>query len=210
MTNSILGKLFIFAVGAAIGSAVTWKFVEAKYKKLADEDIASYKEMCERKYGGYDTAKKAEPEESSTKGSPENDANAEAIAKAVDICKKEGYDMNVDECGRDMSKPYVIRPDEFGQFDDYRQVSLSYYEKDKVLTDELDNPIEDVDMMVGLDSLTHFGQYEDDSVYVRNDERMTDYEILLDIRGYGELVAKGLITREEYDDGYTDYEDDEE
>ena len=66
-------------------------------------------------------------------------------------------------------------------------------------------------MMVGLDSLTHFGQYEDDSVYVRNDERMTDYEILLDIRGYWELVAKGLITlREEYDDGYTDYEDDEE
>lgn len=39
---------------------------------------------------------------------------------------------------------------------------------------------------------------------------MTDYEILLDIRGYWELVAKGLITREEYDDGYTDYEDDEE
>lgn len=209
MTNSILGKLFIFAVGAAIGSAVTWKFVETKYKKLADEDIASYKEMCERKYGADDAVKKAEPEKAPATEAPKNNA-AQAIAKAIDICKKEGYDMNVDECGRDMSKPYVIRPDEFGQFDDYRQVSLSYYEKDKVLTDELDNPIEDVDMMVGLDSLTHFGQYEDDSVYVRNDERMTDYEILLDIRGYWELVAKGLITREEYDDGYTDYEDDEE
>lgn len=202
MTNSILGKLFIFAVGAVIGSAVTWKFVETKYKKLADEDIASYKEMCERKYG---TVEKTEPEKA-----PVTEAPKSSVAQAIDICKKEGYDMNVDECGRDMSKPYVIRPDEFGQFDDYRQVSLSYYEKDKVLTDELDNPIEDVDMMVGLDSLTHFGQYEDDSVYVRNDERMTDYEILLDIRGYWELVAKGLITREEYDDGYTDYEDDEE
>lgn len=209
MSNSIFGKLFIFAVGAAIGSAVTWKFVETKYKKLADEDIASYKEMCERKYGGEDTAKKEKLEEVPVKEAPKNNA-AESIAKAVDICKKEGYDMNLDECGRDMTKPYVIRPDEFGQFDDYRQVSLSYYEKDKVLTDELDNPIEDVDMMVGLDSLTHFGQYEDDSVYVRNDERMTDYEILLDVRGYWELVAKGLITREEYDDGYTDYDDEEE
>lgn len=202
MTKSILGKLFIFAVGAAIGSAVTWKFVETKYKKLADEDIASYKEMCERKYGKVE---KKEPEKAPVTETPKS-----SVAQAIDICKKEGYDMNVDECGRDMSKPYVICPDEFGQFDDYRQVSLSYYEKDKVLTDELDNPIEDVDMMVGLDSLTHFGQYEDDSVYVRNDERMTDYEILLDIRGYWELVAKGLITREEYDDGYTDYEDDEE
>ena len=202
MTNSIFGKLFIFAVGAAIGSAVTWKFVENKYKKLADEDIASYKEMCERKYGAVE---KSEPEKA-----PVTEASKSSLEQAIDICKKEGYDMNVDECGRDMSKPYVIRPEEFGQFDDYKQVSLSYYEKDKVLTDELDNPIEDVDMTVGLDSLTHFGQYEDDSVYVRNDERMTDYEILLDIRGYWELVAKGLITREEYDDGYTDYEDDEE
>lgn len=202
MTNSIFGKLFIFAVGAAIGSAVTWKFVETKYKKLADEDIASYKEMCERKYGAVE---KAESEKTTMTEAPKS-----SLAQAIDICKKEGYDMNVDECGRDMSKPYVIRPEEFGQFDDYKQVSLSYYEKDKVLTDELDNPIEDVDMTVGLDSLTHFGQYEDDSVYVRNDERMTDYEILLDIRGYWELVAKGLITREEYDDGYTDYEDDEE
>ena len=202
MANSIFGKLFIFAVGAAIGSAVTWKFVENKYKKLADEDIASYKEMCERKYGAVE---KAEQEKA-----PVTEVPKSSLAQAIDICKKEGYDMNVDECGRDMSKPYVIRPEEFGQFDDYKQVSLSYYEKDKVLTDELDNPIEDVDMTVGLDSLTHFGQYEDDSVYVRNDERMTDYEILLDIRGYWELVAKGLITREEYDDGYTDYEDDEE
>lgn len=202
MTNSILNKLFIFAVGAAVGSAVTWKFVETKYKKLADEDIASYKEMCERKYGAVE---KAESEKA-----PVTEAPKSSLEQAIDICKKEGYDMNVDECGRDMSKPYVIRPEEFGQFDDYKQVSLSYYEKDKVLTDELDNPIEDVDMTVGLDSLTHFGQYEDDSVYVRNDERMTDYEILLDIRGYWELVAKGLITREEYDDGYTDYEDDEE
>lgn len=202
MTKSILSKLFIFAVGAAIGSAVTWKFVETKYKKLADEDIASYKEMCERKYGAVE---KAESEKA-----PVTEAPKSSLEQAIDICKKEGYDMNVDECGRDMSKPYAIRPEEFGQFDDYKQVSLSYYEKDKVLTDELDNPIEDVDMTVGLDSLTHFGQYEDDSVYVRNDERMTDYEILLDIRGYWELVAKGLITREEYDDGYTDYEDDEE
>lgn len=202
MTNSILSKLFIFAVGAAVGSAVTWKFVETKYKKLADEDIASYKEMCERKYGAVE---KAESEKA-----PVTEAPKSSLEQAIDICKKEGYAMNVDECGRDMSKPYVIRPEEFGQFDDYKQVSLSYYEKDKVLTDELDNPIEDVDMTVGLDSLTHFGQYEDDSVYVRNDERMTDYEILLDIRGYWELVAKGLITREEYDDGYTDYEDDEE
>ena len=30
-----------FIVGAGIGSVVTWKLLEEKYKKLADEEIAS-------------------------------------------------------------------------------------------------------------------------------------------------------------------------
>ena len=47
-----------------------------------------------------------------------------------------------------------------------------------------DNIIEDVEGTVGTDSLTHFGEYEDDSVFVRNDEKQIDYEILLDSDKY--------------------------
>ena len=81
-----------------------------------------------------------------------------------------------------MDRPYVISPEEFGE-GDYETISLTFY-ADKVLTDETGDIVEDVDNLVGLDSLTHFGEYEDDSVFVRNDATNTDYEILLDTRNY--------------------------
>ena len=84
--------------------------------------------------------------------------------------------------------PYVISPDEFGNEFDYEEVSLTYY-ADGVLTDDQDNIIEDVEGLVGLDSLNHFGEYEDDSVFVRNDALQTDYEILADLRNYSDVCT---------------------
>ena len=37
-------NVLIFVLGAATGSVITWKLVEQKYKKIADEEIASVKE----------------------------------------------------------------------------------------------------------------------------------------------------------------------
>ena len=34
-------NLLFFITGAAIGSVVTWKLIEKKYKDIADEEIAS-------------------------------------------------------------------------------------------------------------------------------------------------------------------------
>ena len=65
---------------------------------------------------------------------------------------------------------------------------MNYY-ADGVLADDMDDEIEadDIDMLVGRDSLNHFGEYEMDSVFVRNDALKTDYEILLDLRNYSEV-----------------------
>ena len=71
--------------------------------------------------------------------------------------------------------------------EEHEQISLTYY-ADGVLADENDEVIEDVEDAVGIDSLNHFGEYEDDSVFVRNDARKCDYEILLDQRTYSEVV----------------------
>ena len=84
-------------------------------------------------------------------------------------------------------KPYVIPPDEFDELDGYEVISLTYY-ADGVLTDDYNEPVEDVENTVGSDSLTHFGEYEDDSVFVRNDNLKVDYEILADMRKYSDVV----------------------
>lgn len=48
--------------------------------------------------------------------------------------------------------------------------------------------VDDVEEIVGEESLTHFGEYEDDSVFVRNDRLKCDYEILLDQRNYSDVT----------------------
>ena len=84
-------------------------------------------------------------------------------------------------------RPYGIEPEEGGEAG-YRTVSLNYYDGG-VLTYENDDVIENVDEIVGKDSLSHFGEYEDDTVYVRNDKQRIDYEILADTQKYSDIYC---------------------
>ena len=43
---------------------------------------------------------------------------------------------------------------------------------------------EDIAETIGRECLKHFGEYEPDSVFVRNNDMRTDYEILQDERRY--------------------------
>jgi hypothetical protein len=168
-----LSKVFIFAAGAAIGSAVTWKIVKDKYAQIAQEEIDSVKEVFSRK--SYEEVKKdsAEYEDILNNNGYTNYSDNSTV-------QKENKEVT------DVTEPYVIHPDDFGENDEYETESLIYF-ADGVLTDDDYEPIEDIESMVGSDSLTHFGEYEDDSVFVRNDELQTDYEILLDTRKYSDL-----------------------
>lgn len=179
-----MNKIFIFVAGAITGSLVAWKMAKDKYKKLADEEIASVKEtFAKRLSGDADKEPSDDVDEvvmhltTAQKPKP----SAEIKAKYQEIINTNNY--GGDKVMRD--KPYVIPPEEFGENPDYETVSLTYY-ADQVLTDQ-DNFIIDpgeIDDMIGEESLDTFGTYEEDSVFVRNEERMTDYEILLDARCY--------------------------
>ena len=120
--------------------------------------------------------------------------DAASIKDCESILRREGYtrysNSTEENEGREMSRHYVISPEQFGENEDYDQISLTYY-ADQVLADENDEMIEDVEEMVGFESLSHFGEYEDDSVFVRNDDRKCDYEILMDQRLYSD-VTKGM------------------
>lgn len=111
-----------------------------------------------------------------------------AVKRVLHVDKAKATELIFEEQEGDIvqSEPYVITPEEFGENEDYNTVSLTYY-ADHILTYEDDEIVEDVDGLVGEDSLTHFGEYEDDSVFVRNDVCKTDYEILLDEREFMEI-----------------------
>ena len=88
-----------------------------------------------------------------------------------------------------MDRPYVISPDAFAD-SEYVTASFWYFE-DGILTDEDYNVIEeeDIEELVGKESLEHFGDYPDDpdTVYVRDDSLKVDYEICRDNRCYSEI-----------------------
>lgn len=187
-----MNNFFIFALGAAAGSIVTWKLLKTKYEKIAQDEIESMKDYISRKEQklsnkdnvSSETQKNVEPEETTEIDEVEELVTELGYKNYADVSnsrKKEGVSVN---------KPYVITPEEFSDQADYAVVSLTYY-ADGTLADDWDNPIEDVESMVGKESLSHFGEYEDDSVYVRNDEIKTDFEILLDTRKYSDVVNAG-------------------
>ena len=208
MNNSIK-NIAIFIAGAAIGSVVTWKLIKQKYEAIAQEEIDSVKETFAKKE--YKTESPMSEQEEKAKMAQQKPSVKE-YAEYVRNHSKTDYTAFLKGKSEDTSdeivqedpqvvlkepdgpaepadRPYVITPEEFGELDGYSTISLTYY-ADNVLADDIDELVEDVNETVGLDSLTHFGEYEDDSVFVRNDRLRADYEILRENRTYEDWVLK--------------------
>lgn len=164
-----------FAAGAILGAVVTTLCLRNHYEQIAQEEIDSVKSVF---------AKKAREGSNPIITKPSEKPNSYDA-----ILQRNGYrsEGNIAEKMNAAEKPYIISPDEFGEFDDYEKVSLTYY-ADRILADDNDDLVDDIEQTVGLNSLNHFGEYEDDSVFVRNDSRRCDYEILLDQRAYADVV----------------------
>ena len=182
--NDKLSSVIIFCGGVFIGGFLTWDFFKTKYERIADEEIASVKETFEHREPRPDKNYKVEE---ALKG---NDAYINIIDSnsyrnysntAIETDKKGGTaDM-------ELKQPYVITPEQYEDNVDYTKVSLTWY-NDEVLEDDWGNVL-DPDDVIGSDALKTFGQYEKDSVFVRDDDEQIDYEVLLDTRSYKETYG---------------------
>lgn len=188
--NQKLNNILLFAAGAAVGSLVTWRYFKSKYEVVEDK-IEEETEEAEGKYkeenlGGLESKLnyKKPPLKEYVKMVEDNGYVPKTHMEEVEeeIANGEWGD-------KDVYEPYIIRPEEYGELHAYETLSLNYY-ADGVLTDELDNPIEDVESLVPADFADHFGEYEDDVVHVRNDNLECDYEILRDLRKFTDVVGE--------------------
>ena len=193
--NNTLSKIIMFAAGAAIGSVVTWKLVKTKYEQIALEEIESIRELYAQseEEGSDDEEGDRREEDESYEPSEEDKAEYDRIVKGANYVAYAASKIPITpqnevkprEEEKSMNKPYIIRPEEFDE-NGYQTVTL-YCFADGVITDEMENRIEDVKELVVEDVMDHFGEYEEDSVYVRNDERELDIEILRDCRKFSEV-----------------------
>ena len=180
MSNKVT-NLLIFVAGVAIGSVVTWQLVKKEYEQLAQAEIDSVKAAF------ANTAVEAEVKEEVEEYVTTDDED-DNMDEYYGILETSGYVESTKSEDRVPPKaPYVISPDEFQEDLAYRAITF-YYFADGVLTDENQEIVDDVENSVGLDFANHFGDWEEDSVHVRNERLMCEYEILLDQRTYAEVA----------------------
>ena len=185
--NVTLNKVLWFVAGAGLGVAATRSYFKTKYERISQVKVESMQ-------WAYSNMHQAEPEQGDTEADTES--AEEPVTIVSDIISRNAYatpGAATEPFGKEVKgvhRPYVISPEDFGEHDDYETQSLDYY-ADGVLADNMGNVVEDIESMVGRDSLDHFGEYEDDAVHVRNDALQCDFEILRDLRNYSDVYQSG-------------------
>ena len=203
--NCKFTNVLVFAAGALIGSAVTWKLVKTKYETIAKEEIESVKAV-------FSDRMVTLPEQTETQdASRSENTDSEQInwdeLEDLEDEKEPEYRPNADDqkqyrklanvytsekggAEKMAKEPYVIAPYDFGELDGYSQIELTYY-ADEVLEDDEYNIVTDADKLLGPKALYTFGEYEEDAVFVRNEQLRADFQILKDYRTYAEARSVG-------------------
>jgi len=188
--NRLICSAIGFVTGSVIGSAITYmilrKPMEEEFQRRVDSIKDTYRKESE-KYAiknyekGVEEAKNKTTVEEKLKVFSTERTDYTQFWKGDDSDKK-------DSPLKKEAKISIISPEEFGEMG-YQTINLTYF-ADGVLVDDRYGVMEEdeLEMAVGRDSLSHFGDYEEDSVHVRNEQREIDYEILLDPRTYEEFL----------------------
>lgn len=177
-----------FAGGVGVGMLI---------QKKRDEEIMDSYEMALRNEIGKRLMKEQEKtdetitsDEYSTEAAEYDEPmmyTMQGIAKMMKISRENGY--SDDEEMPSVTPPYVIAPAEAGELWHAPVIEFTVY-ADGRIANEHDELVakDDFESYVGKDALNHFGEYEDDSVYIRNERLETDFGIFKDLRNYTDVV----------------------
>lgn len=80
------------------------------------------------------------------------------------------------------SEPYKILPDQFSEFEDYSAIELTLY-SDGIITDDRDDIIDKPEELLGKGFRQLFDEGSDE-LFIRNDDRCTDYAIYKDVQTF--------------------------
>lgn len=183
--NAIKATL-IFVAGAGVGSVVTWYAVKTKYKKIADEEIASVKEVFSKRERKADPEKS--PDETSEKTIQEEDHHMDDYKKIVEDSGYTNYSKRPerkDDAEYDLpsedDNPFVsfINDDEYGY--EFETESLDYYVSDDILVNEFGEVMEEdeVNEAIGVDWKDRVLNCNYDMLYIRNTYQEKDYEVVV-------------------------------
>lgn len=179
MMNNKIKLLLSFAGGAVAGATAMYLYFKSQFEVIEDEPMD-------------ESVEKEEPKEK-----PEDEKLTDKIDEYNDILVKKGYrplepiaeakmKEKAEEDGLEqfchIDGIEIIPPDEF-EVDENYELETLFYLRDGVVIDGDDHIIDDPTSMVG-DAPHYFGSNpgDEDTVYIRNDEKMMKYELLREDR----------------------------
>ena len=167
--NKGLGVL-IFVAGVAVGAAVTWKLTQSRVEKLAREEIDSVKAVYSSRESAKTTVSAEKPDIMTFYSGKSDDSE-----KNNEIISENGYGKKKDVPN---VSTRVISPEEFGENEEYEQISVSLRSDGVLVYDNSDEIVTDPESLFGEGFLEQIGKFEDDCLHLVNDERAAYYEIL--------------------------------
>lgn len=175
--------VIFFTAGMVAGGFVGYYICKKRYNIVKLEDVAPAREPVEASY----SHSKEETEEYTDKVFEASYARPEGSG---DDEWDEAEKVNPVE---PEMVPYAISPEGYAnEHSDFAKIVLLYYEENEVLEYEEYNEAEgddhfaDIGSTIGHDALNHFGEYEEDAVFVRNEALGNDYEVILIHSAYDE------------------------
>ena len=160
--------LVIFIAGVGVGIGASYNIIKKKHEEILEEEIASVKETYSKNNKESDeVTEEKEPE-------PEEIAS---VKEKYEKLTKEYSELNEENCTN--SEIYEISYDDFGE-EGYEEIELTYYIDDEILTDDADEPMEELDIISSIGSIDILDGCKDgEYIYIRNEEKEIDYSIAI-------------------------------
>lgn len=187
--NNSVKMCAAFLGGVAIGFYASYKYnhdkFEAEKNSYVQSVINSFDTRLEAIKSKY---VKDDKEDKDSYGSKNSDTLKKDLSTLTDKIEEAEYVDYTDYSNEDTpfeimpepaDEPYVVSPNDYASATDFDNQTLYYFSDDDIVTDTDETIIDNYVDLIGPDALNHFGEYEEDSVIVRNEKLRCDYEIIL-------------------------------
>ena len=215
--KKIISGIAIFSIGFISGILATAQYMKKQNKEIEEEveiesekmpggenpennDIIERMEEMTEEFEEYEERIKNEGyyvNEKTTVISESGDIMYDSDRPDPPVCRydEEGYEM--EEYTVLADKPYNIPPEEYEVYCEangtWNSEEYTYY-ADGYVTDSQGLPVspEDVIRCIGTEFPNWFGTYEDDQIWIRNDELRMDFSVVRDLDNFVDIADARL------------------
>ena len=215
--KKIISGIAIFSIGFVSGILATAQYMKKQNKEIEEEveiesekmpggenpennDVIERMEEMTEEFEEYEERIKNEGyyvNEKTTVISESGDIMYDSDRPDPPVCRydEEGYEM--EEYTVMADRPYNIPPEEYEVYCEadgtWNSEEYTYY-ADGYVTDSQGLPVspEDVTRCIGTEFPNWFGTYEDDQIWIRNDELRMDFSVVRDLDNFVDIADARL------------------